>query len=1560
MHLEDLLVEDKQGDTVLYAGDMQVRITDWFIFKKEAELKYVGLDNALIKFQRTDSVWRHQFILDAMSSSDTSSSKKGGIKFNLKKAALKNVTFLKKDTWMGDDMSVQVAALNMDADKLSLSGNTYEINSLLITNPVVALNKYNGAKPKKPASPEQAIDDIKKVLHWNKGSTVVKVGNLKIINGTFKADKATDHPLFTHFDGKHILFTNINADFLSAAFVGDTVYSKLTLNAKERSGLEVKELTADIKMTPQGMAFSNMNLVTNRSTLRNYFSMSYDDMGDMGDFIHKVKLAAVFDSSYVDSDDIAFFAPALSKWKKKISLKGKVRGQVDDLVGREMLIQAGNSTVLNGDITMTGLPNIHQTFIDFKANEFKTIYNDAVTIVPSLRKVTTPDLRKVQYVNFKGSFTGFIRDFVTFGIIQTNLGTVKSDLNMKLPVGQDPVYSGSISTDNFRLSELLGDKRMGTVSLNGSLKGRGFTEKTRNTLIDGAISHFDYNGYRYENIAIKGKLDKNLFEGIASIHDKNADLEVNGTIDLNKKNPRFNIRTTNSAYADLRKLGLIKDSITFRGRGDFDFSGKSLDDFIGYAKITDAEIIHNGTRLPFDSLSLYTSYENGQRKLTASSNEFYGELAGSYNLKELPSTLTWYLSRYYPAYIKSPIKVPVGQNFSFDIRTYYADDFLQAIDKRLTGLNNAQLTGTVNTDAQLFDANGSIQQFRYGQYNFDDVVLHINGNADSLHLTGETKNIRINDSLSVPLARFNVSAANNVSEVSIQSGASQTVEKADINAIVTAQPDGVDIDFKPSDFTLNGKLWTIERNGRLKFRRNSPADGQLVLSEGDQKIVFRTEKSGKGEWNDLKINLTKLNLGDIGPYIMPKNRLEGLLSGDVLVENPTGGMKIKSDNLQTQFLRLDNDSLGVVNAKLDYDNTTNELLLNGETANQQNHLAFNGKIYVGKDPAKMKENKIALKARRFEIKILERFLGNLFSDIQGFLTGDVDLEGAFKQLAITGKGKLEDAGLKVKFTQCFYKIKDTDIKLTPEEIDLEGLVLTDTITGNPIYLRGGIQHESFRNMFYALDITTSKPNSRNPADNKPVLLLNTTYKDNKQFYGKVFGTGSLSLAGWQQDMFMTIDANASETDSSYVTLPPATGRESGIADFLVERKYGREMTDEDVKGNVTNITYDVNITANPAVTVKVQLDELTGDEIKGKGNGTLNIRSGTTEPLTLRGRFDIEEGNYLFTFQSFFKKPFVLRKGDKNYIQWDGDPYKALVNLDAYYEANNVSFRPLTQLLNLNNSSELETYREDVYVVANMRGDLFKPEFTFKLDFPPNGRVKNDPSLALSIQQIESNENEMNKQVAYLIVFNSFAQPDVSSSINSNFNELYFSTVSGLLFNEISKAVNNAFSKIFNSDKIGINVSGSLYNRNLLTSNGSGLIPDQGRLDINIPISITDRFNITVGSKIDVALQNSGSASDAMRLLPDVTLEWMLNERGNLRASVFYRQDNDFVTINPASSSGRAQRIGANLSLRSEANTVGGLFKGLFKGGRRKNKEATENTTQPAAIKKEEVPVKNN
>jgi hypothetical protein len=55
LSLEGLLVEDKKQDTLVYAGTASVNITDWFFFKDNATLKFIGLTDAIVNINRTDS-----------------------------------------------------------------------------------------------------------------------------------------------------------------------------------------------------------------------------------------------------------------------------------------------------------------------------------------------------------------------------------------------------------------------------------------------------------------------------------------------------------------------------------------------------------------------------------------------------------------------------------------------------------------------------------------------------------------------------------------------------------------------------------------------------------------------------------------------------------------------------------------------------------------------------------------------------------------------------------------------------------------------------------------------------------------------------------------------------------------------------------------------------------------------------------------------------------------------------------------------------------------------------------------------------------------------------------------------------------------------------------------------------------------------------------------------------------------------------------------------------------------------------------------------------------------
>jgi hypothetical protein len=1542
MHLQGLLIEDRQKDTLLYAGEARVRITDWFFIKKNIVLKYIGLKNAVIKMQRNTPVWNHQFLIDYFSSPSSSGKKSGGgTELSLEKLDLLDVYFVKKDEWLGQNMTIGVGSLQLDTKDIDLSKKTIDLGSLVINKPYFALFNYQRLKPSPAPDTIKAItpSPIDSVLNWNAGGWIVRIEKLEIENGTFKNDAYSQIPTVPSFDGNHIEFRSINGIFKNVLWEKDTVTTHLNLDTKERSGFELKNLTADVKLTPQEMAFSNLEIITNNSTIRNYFRMSYDDMSSMNDFIHKVKMQASFEDSQIDSDDIAFFAPAMKTWKKSIHLKGTARGTVDDLVGKDLIIQAGSNTLLNGDISMTGLPDINQTFIDFTANDFRTTYQDAVAFVPEMKNVTIPNLRQLQFIRFNGSFTGFIRDFVTFGTIQTNLGVVKSDLNMKLPPGQEAIYSGTISTDYFRLGEFIDDQKIGAVSLNGSVKGKGFNEKSRQSEVDGKIHFVDYKGYRYDNLAINGKLDKKKFEGVASIKDEETELSLNGLIDFNRETPVFKV-VADVAKANLKNLNLTKEDIGFRGKLNLDFSGSTIDDFLGNATIKEAILTRNGNPLPFDSLIISSDFINNVKTLTAKSNELDVSVSGVFTIRDLPDAVKLFLNKYYPAYIKPPKKLPENQSLTFDITTRNVDDYIKIIDSSLSGFNNSHLYGNLNTGNNELKLTADIPQFKYGKYNFDNVEVKALGSRDSLAVQGGATNINVSDSLSIPLVLFRINAHDDTSKVKIYTGANQAIRQADLNAYVLTYNNGVKIEFDPSSFVVSSKTWTIDDNSELEFRKNIPASGQLVLRESNQEIRVKTRPSEIGDWNDVIVDVKKVNIGDFSPFFLPKNRLEGLVSGNILIEDPANNLYASSNNIVAEGLRMDNDSIGNVKTSVVYDNKTKKLKISGNTLDDPQSLVFNVDMNVS-DREQQKNNLIALKTNGFKVNILERFLGNLFSDLQGYVTGNFDLRGDFNNLAISGKGHLKDAGLKVNFTQCFYKIKDTEIELKPNEINLDGLMLTDTVTGNPVYLRGGIQHTAFRNMFFDLSVSTRKPNTTAAEFNKPILLLNTGYNDNEQFYGRAKGTGSFSLVGPQSEMYMKIDAIASTTDSSAITIPPSKTRESGVSDFLVERKYGREMV-ENLEGPGSNITYDVDVTANPMATVRVILDELTGDEITGRGSGTLNIHSGTNERLTMRGRFDIEEGNYLFTFQSFFKKPFEIRKGTTNYITWSGDPYGAHVRFEAVYTAKDVSFSPLVTSLNFDES--YARLRENVDVVTTLTGELFQPNFRFNLAFAPNSQVTNDFAVATAIQHMEKSPNEINRQVTYLIVFNSFAPPEsgpTNVGFGSTINELTYNTISslsGLFFNEINKKLNSELSKILKTDNISVNFSGSVYNRNLLDQQSvSSFNINQSTVTVNVPISLfRDRFVVTLGSTLDVPLQST--IAQTVQFLPDVTAEWLINPSGTIRTSFFYRENLDYLATSTTGAA-RTRRSGANISYRKEFDSI----KALFNRSRKK-------LAQPAAL----------
>ncbi|MFY7898850.1 MAG: hypothetical protein ACOVNY_01620, partial [Chitinophagaceae bacterium] len=169
LNLEGTLIRDQKKDTLLYAGALRVRITDWFFLKKKIELKYIGLEDAVIHLNRKDTTWNYGFLVKYFSSSEPKQKKENNIELDLKKVDLKNVHFIQKDAWRGEDTNAHIVGLLMDAEKIDFAKSNFTINSITLEKPTVKIENYTGFRPDSIKKKLAKIVTVDTGLHFNPG-----------------------------------------------------------------------------------------------------------------------------------------------------------------------------------------------------------------------------------------------------------------------------------------------------------------------------------------------------------------------------------------------------------------------------------------------------------------------------------------------------------------------------------------------------------------------------------------------------------------------------------------------------------------------------------------------------------------------------------------------------------------------------------------------------------------------------------------------------------------------------------------------------------------------------------------------------------------------------------------------------------------------------------------------------------------------------------------------------------------------------------------------------------------------------------------------------------------------------------------------------------------------------------------------------------------------------------------------------------------------------------------------------------------------------------------------
>ena len=1503
--VQGLYIEDKEGDTLLYAGEARVRITDWFILRKDKPvLRYIGLHNTYAHLYRTakSDKWNYQFIIDAFDTGVRDTTKKQNeFELDLEKVDLQNVRFHMDDSWVGSDFDIDLGSLQLDADEIDLKKRVIDVNSLRIDQVFISMRDYASSSLREVKKRVKVLD----TTAFNKGHWQVNAKEVVINNSAYQLNSAERAAYVNEFDPSHIGVTGINFDVKDISIRGDTIKGNIVnLSAKERSGIEIKKLTTLATVSPNATICDKLYLETNNSKLHNYYAMHYERFPDFTDYINKVMMVGRLNQSIVDSRDVAYFAPVLRKYPTRLTISGNITGTVDSLRGRNLNATDG-STYIKGDLSMIGLPDINRTFINYQNGELFTTNNAIFKYAPELRKNPNVAFEKLNYVYYKGNFVGYIENFAANGYLTTNLGSIQSDIKLRIPDlnSKVAVYSGTVATSSFDLGTLLRQPVLGTIGLRAGVSGAAFDPDNAAVRIDAVISHFDLKGYRYKNITAEGTLAKKRFDGNLMVDDPNIALAFYGSADFNNKEMNINA-TANLLQSNLQALNLTKDSVLATADFDVNFIGNDIDNFTGYAKLYNINLIRNNHRLDVDSIYASSTMEDGQKLLILESNDVAARIKGNYQLSSLPYSVQYYVSGYLPNYIQAPVRYAPDQNLTFNVTTREIDSLLAVLAPSIKGFNNSTLSGSLNMAQQQLVLQADIPYGRFSGVTLTDVDIDGTGNFRQLIVDAKVAKIVLGDDVLSASMSVNTRLGNDSLSFNIATTSPDAVGTLSINGSAFARGDSLYMSLLPSEFYLNQTKWEIPAGNNFVFSKDYLLIRNLTLKSGLQEIYARTEDEINTQ--ALLVSIKNLDLAMLGNVAgLEDYRPDGRINGQIAITNLFKGLELTGD-IKASNVKIGTDTLGEVNLIGGYNAKKKIITLDPRSGIYRGGSSIRTAGSMSFDSTNNQLLNGYIQFTDASLGWVSPLVSDFLSRLEGNVNGTINIGGSAARPDISGDVKVTNAATKINVIGTYYKIPAIDLKVDNNSIDFGQVLLYDRYN-NMAILTGGLAHDRFRNMSFSRVRVTSPE----------FEVLNLQEDENNTFYGNlVADVEALTITGTFDDIRMNI--TAAPAAKSHIYIPIKTSTDIGSYSYVSFKTYGQEQVITRKKKNKFSLTIVGKM--NPLAELTLVLDPATGDVINAKGTGNIQLVVPSNDDIKMYGNYEIDEGDYTFTFrQLFFKRNFIINSGSR--IAFNGPLTATNLNINAVYTVR----ARLIDLLNEAEKSYLKSNAneerdaktaQDVNLLLHMSGSLDEPKLTFNIDLPEK---KSEGTIAYQkLKQINQSDRELFDQVASLLLINTFIPPDGIGGSTAATGAI--NNISEILSTTASSQLTNVVNKLLGDPNLAVELKYKNYNLSDPTSGGIN------RNEISLGLRknlLNDRLIVELGSAYDWGRPSAANSSTSnLNLAGDFRVQYLLTEDGRIRLNAFHTNSYDVLVDR------NIRREGVGISYRKTFNNLREFFNG--------------------------------
>ena len=255
--------------------------------------------------------------------------------------------------------------------------------------------------------------------------------------------------------------------------------------------------------------------------------------------------------------------------------------------------------------------------------------------------------------------------------------------------------------------------------------------------------------------------------------------------------------------------------------------------------------------------------------------------------------------------------------------------------------------------------------------------------------------------------------------------------------------------------------------------------------------------------------------------------------------------------------------------------------------------------------------------------------------------------------------------------------------------------------------------------------------------------------------------------------------------------------------------------------------------------------------------------------LSLTGNYEIQRGSYQLSF-SFIKRKFDIQKG--SVITWTGDPTSANIDITALYKTLAPPIDLVEAQLAGLSVTELNTYKQriPIQVLLKMKGELLKPQITFDI-LLPSDQVSRWPVVDAKLEQIRTDESELNKQVFALLLLNRFVGENPLQS------DAGITSTSTLIRQSVSSILADQLNQLAGSLIKGVDVNFGINSADDYTTGTQAT-----RTDLTVGVSkslLNDRIKVSVGSNFELEGPANTNQS-ASTIAGDVAVDYQLSKDG--------------------------------------------------------------------------------